>query len=63
MNEINVLVITVYNSIVHSHLDYCCEVCDTLEKGFSGELQMFQSRAGIILDVNIELVLTQSWGC
>ena len=41
--------ITIYNSIVKSHLEYCCEVWDSLGKVLSEKLQKFQNRAARLI--------------
>ena len=41
--------ITIYNSIVLTQLDYCCEVWDSLGKTLSDKLQKFQNRAARLI--------------
>ena len=53
---------TVYNALIQSHLDYCCEIWDSLGKTLADKLQIFQNKAARIIlraeyDTSSETVL------
>jgi hypothetical protein len=41
--------VSVYNSLIQPHFDYCCEVWDTLGQGLSDRLQKLQNRAARLI--------------
>jgi hypothetical protein len=43
------ILVSVYNSLIQPHFDYCCEVWDTLGQGLSDRLQKLQNRAARLI--------------
>ena len=41
--------VSVYNSLIQPHFDYCCEVWDTLGQGLRDRLQKLQNRAARLI--------------
>ena len=41
--------VSVYNSLIQPHFDYCCEVWDTLGQGLSDRIQKLQNRAARLI--------------